>query len=330
MDDISEFISKSSGKCLILCHQNADLDCVCSAIALKYSLKSINPNLKFEIGAAENYSNQALKILDTFDVTASINPKLDSDILIILDTSSLNLLQPLSDDVENFKGEVLLIDHHPTDDNLRSLSKISYLDNTAASTTELVYEVIIKSGAKIEGVVALALMMGIYSDTCYLKYANPKTIRIVSEILKDSDVDYDKFLEILSSTEDFSEKLANLKASQKMKIHIHEDYFLVTSNVNSSISLAANALIDLGADCTFVGSQIEDVIKISARASSRFGRATSIDLGSIMGEIGVSINGNGGGHKGAAAAKGKGNLKKTLNDCIELVKNHFNRAEGNC
>ena len=95
MDDISEFISKSSGKCLILCHQNADLDCVCSAIALKYSLKSINPNLKFEIGAAENYSNQALKILDTFDVTASINPKLDSDILIILDTSSLNLLQPI-------------------------------------------------------------------------------------------------------------------------------------------------------------------------------------------------------------------------------------------
>jgi nanoRNase/pAp phosphatase (c-di-AMP/oligoRNAs hydrolase) len=47
-----------------------------------------------------------------------------------------------------------------------------------------------------------------------------------------------------------------------------------------------------------------------------------------MGKIGELINGSGGGHRGAAAAKGRGNLKEALDECILLVQDYL-RTKGN-
>lgn len=328
MEALGEFLLKSSGKGLILCHQNADLDCVCSAIALREGLRELNPTIELEIGTAECYSKAAKKVLDAFNIDAFVDPELDSEVLLILDTSSINLLHPLGEAIESFKGKILLIDHHRTDESLKNLAIATLLDDSASSTSELAYGLLREMGAGIRGIIAQALMVGIYADTGHLKYATPRALRIVSDMLENSDLDYDGVLSLLSSTEDFSEKLAHLKAAQRLEIHRVEDYLLVTSEVSSFTSSAANALINVGADCVFVGSQKKDETQVSARASASFRRSTGIDLGRIMGEIGELINGSGGGHRGAAAAKGRGDLEKVLNECITLVQDYL-RTKGN-
>ncbi|MDP6459727.1 MAG: DHH family phosphoesterase [Candidatus Hydrothermarchaeota archaeon] len=328
MEEVAEFLLNSSGKGVILCHQNADLDCVCSAVALMQGLRKLNPNLEFEIGTAECYSKASKKVLEAFKIDAFVDPKLDSEILLILDTSSIKLLHPLGDDVQRFKGNILLIDHHRTDESLTRLASAALLDDSASSTSEVVYELLLGMGAEIKGVIAQALMVGIYADTEHLKYATPRAIRIIGDMLERSDLDYDGVLSLLSSAEDFSEKLAHLKAAQRLEIHRYGDYLLVTSEVSSFISSAANALVNVGSDCVFVGSQKKDMTQVSARASASFTRSTGVDLGIIMGKIGELVNGSGGGHRGAAAAKGRGDLKKALDECITLVQDYL-RTKGN-
>lgn len=329
MEGLAGYLLGSSGRGLLLCHQNADLDCACSAIALREALRTLNPALELELGAAECYSKAAKKILDAFDVDALVDPALDYDFLVILDTSSVHLLQPLNTSVESFNGEILLIDHHRTDESLRKASRFALIDDSASSTSELVYGLLLEMGADIRGVVAQALMMGIYADTGHLRYATPGALRIVGDILESEDLDYEGVLSLLSSSEDFSEKLAHLKAAQRLKIHRYHEHLIVTSEVSSFTSSAANALVNVGADCAFVGSQKKSETQVSARASASFVRSTGIDLGLIMNRIGELINGSGGGHRGAAAAKGQGDLKKALDECLTLVQDYLRAKSKN-
>ncbi|MFH1774455.1 MAG: DHHA1 domain-containing protein [Methanobacteriota archaeon] len=106
-----------------------------------------------------------------------------------------------------------------------------------------------------------------------------------------------------------------------MELYRVMDFVLVTSEVNSFGASAARALVLLGAACAFVGSVRKNEIQISARASSNFIKKTGIGLGrDITPKIGEFINGSGGGHAGAAGAKGRGNsVSKALAECIKLV-----------
>jgi nanoRNase/pAp phosphatase (c-di-AMP/oligoRNAs hydrolase) len=70
-----------------------------------------------------------------------------------------------------------------------------------------------------------------------------------------------------------------------------------------------------------VGSSTKEGLQISARASPGFIKETGLHIGrDVMSKIGEFIEGSGGGHSGAAGAKGKkGDMKKALEECIRLV-----------
>ncbi|MBI5253478.1 MAG: hypothetical protein HY930_03660 [Euryarchaeota archaeon] len=174
---------------------------------------------------------------------------------------------------------------------------------------------------KISGRIGFALLIGILADSAHLKFATKKTIKMVSEILEKTNADYERALSLLEVSEDFSKKIAHLKAAQRMELYRVMDFVLVTSEVSSFGASAARALALLGADCAFVGSVKKNEVQISARASSNFIKKTGINLGrDIMPKIGEFINGGGGGHTGAAGAKGRGNsISRALSECIRLV-----------
>jgi nanoRNase/pAp phosphatase (c-di-AMP/oligoRNAs hydrolase) len=314
-----ELLKTFRGRATILGHQNADLDCLCSSIALKEGLKEVNPALVVEIGAAGGFSKAAKRILEEFNYEASVNPALEEGLLIILDTSSLELLSPLDNEVRGFQGEIIVIDHH-VPNQLSSLAHHSIVDPDATSTSELVYDLLKSLGVEIREITAISLLIGILADTQHLRFASPKVLRTASELLSKAEVDYEGVLSLIDSSEELSERMAHLKAAQRMKIRRVNDYLLATSRVSSFSASTASALVALGADCAFVGAQRKGEIQISARASRNFLVSTKLHLGmDVMSRIGPLIGGSGGGHRGAAGAKGRGDVDAALEKCISLV-----------
>ncbi len=327
MQAFLNYLKKFSGKILILSHQNSDLDAICSSIALKEALCALNPDLRIMIGAAGSVCKSARQVLKEFSEEVAINPKLDADFIILVDTATLQQIAPLDAGIKKHTGKIAVIDHHASHADTKNIADFYFVDEKASSSSEIVYTLLKKMKLKISRRIAFVLLVGILADSAHLKFATPKTIKIVNEILEEMDVDYERAVSLLEVSEDVSRKIAHLKCAKRMELYRIMDFVLVTSEVSSFGASAARALVLLGADCAFVASAKKNEVQISARASSNFIRETGINLGrDIMPKIGELINGSGGGHAGAAGAKGRGNyIGKALAECIKLVQEFLHR-----
>jgi nanoRNase/pAp phosphatase (c-di-AMP/oligoRNAs hydrolase) len=318
MIDFIRYLGGLSGKAVVLSHQNADPDAVASSIVLKEAIASFNPSLEVELAAAGGISKISKRIAEKFGEEFSIKPSLDVDVAILLDTSTLAQLHPISEEIKK-ASKIAVIDHHAPHEDTRRIADF-YIVEEASSTAEIIYRLIAKMGVEMDGRMGLALLAGIIADTAHLRFATSKTIEVVGEIIK-TGADYVEAIELLEIPEDVSQKISHLKAAQRMEITKVNDWVLAISHVSAFEASAATALVHLGADCTFVGSEGKEGIQISARASPNFIKESGVHLGrDVMKKIGEFINGSGGGHAGAAGAKGKDqDLKKALEECLRVL-----------
>lgn len=315
-----------SGRVLILSHQNADLDAICSSLALKEALAALNPNIEIQMGVPGGISKKAKGIAEDSEVF--INPSLEVELLVILDSSTLEQISPLDSDIKKAK-KIAVIDHHVPHSETKDISDFYLVDESAASTAEIIYELIEDAGIDISDRSRFAILTGILADSALLKFATPKTIKTVSRLL-DSGADYQKALDlIMLQEEDVSQKIACLKAAKRIEINREGDWILVTSKVNAFESRAANGLVSLGADCVFVGSTAKDSVKISARASQNFLRKTGINLGrDVVPRVGEFVGGSGGGHREAAGVKSKsGDIDAALDECVRVAEELIKRRK---
>lgn len=316
-----------SGKVLILSHQNADLDAICSSIALKDALSVLNPKITILIGVAGGISKNSKRIVEKSEVL--INPSLDVELLVILDSSNLQQISPLDRDIKKAR-KIAVIDHHVPHKETKDISDFYIVDENASSTAEVIYELIEDAGIGITDRAGLAILTGVLADSARLRFATPKTLKIVSEIL-DSGVNYQKALDLIEfSEEDVSQKIACLKAAKRMELHKIDDWILVTSKVSAFESRAANGIVSIGGDCVFVGSLVKDEMQISARASQNFLKETGINLGrDVMPHVDEFVGGGGGGHSEAAGVKSKsGDINTALSECIRITKEFITRHKG--
>jgi nanoRNase/pAp phosphatase (c-di-AMP/oligoRNAs hydrolase) len=316
--DFFDYVKGLRGDVLILSHQNADLDAVCSSIAMKDALGAINSNIEIVIGVPNSISKNAKSVAD--DCEIQINPSLDVDLLVILDSSTLEQISPLDKDIDMAK-KIAIIDHHVPHEETKNISDFYMVDEGAVSTAEVLYELIKAEGIELKKSSNLALLVGILADSARLRLATAKSIQIFAKLL-DSGVDYQKALELVELPEDdASQKIACLKAAKRMEIHKVDDWVLVTTKVNSFEARAANCIISIGADCVFVGSTNKEKIKMSARARENFLKDTGISLGrDIMPHVGEFVGGSGGGHREAAGVKSKtGDIDAALSECIKVT-----------
>jgi nanoRNase/pAp phosphatase (c-di-AMP/oligoRNAs hydrolase) len=325
--NLFEYVKNISGPVLILSHQNADLDAICSSVALKDALGVLNPDADIQVGAAGSISKNAKRIVEKSEVL--INPSLDVELLIILDSSTLEQISPLDKNIKKAK-RIAVIDHHAPHGDTKNVSDFYLVDDSASSTAEVIYELIDGAGIEITERSRLAILIGILADSARLRLATAKTIKIFSRLL-DSGVDYKKALELVEIPEDdVSQKIACLKAAKRMDIHKIDGWILVTTKVNAFEAKAANCIISIGADCVFVGSTDKGEIQISARGKQHFLKETCINLGrDVMPHVGESVGGSGGGHREAAGVKSKsGDLATALDGCIRITKELIKRHKG--
>jgi len=243
-----------------------------------------------------------------------------AELVILLDTNTIQQLNNLAEDVKALKAPIIVIDHHATHPETEKMARLCITDENVSSTCEIIYNFYKQSGVKIEESEAKALFLGIAFDTRHFVLASSSTLKTIAELI-DVGVNAQEALAILSLPMDFSERVARLKACKRAKLFKIGDWIIALSHVSAYQASAARAIIDLGAHVAVVAGQKNESLEISLRCTKDFYERTGIHLGrDIAKPLGEYLNGMGGGHSTAAGVNGFGELEAGLKRCLKLLK----------
>lgn len=320
---ISDIIFRRNAKrVLILCHQNADPDAICSSYALFSLLKHLKPDIEVEVASPESVSKVSKAILERLrmKVTNDEPSFNESDVIFMLDTNTVKQLGEWSRRLYEVSSPIIVIDHHAPHPETEKIASLCICVENASATCEIIYNLFKEAGVKMSKDVAEALLLGIAFDTRHFALASSSTFKIISDLV-DLGVDVQEALQTLAIPMDISERIARLKACKRMKLVRIYGWIVVFSHVGSFQASAARALVDLGADLAIVGSEDKGELSISMRASNEFYSKTSIHLGrDLANPLGVFLHGTGGGHTTSAGVNGSGDLESAFRYTTKILK----------
>jgi nanoRNase/pAp phosphatase (c-di-AMP/oligoRNAs hydrolase) len=309
---------------VLLCHHNADPDALCSAYAFSQLLKKIKPNLKIEVATPQGPSKISRHILESIPLTVFTSPHIEeADIIVLLDTNTIQQLGEWKTRVERSKKPLIIIDHHAPHPDTRRLATLSMFDESASSTCEIVFNLFKEMGQEMTREEASALFLGIAYDTRHFIIATSTTFEVVAELVR-AGVKAEEVLPLLSMPMDLSERIARLKAAGRLRFTGMRKWLIAISHVGAYQASVARALINIGAHVAVVGGERASVIRISLRSLREFYCGTGIHLGrDIAKPLGEYIHGMGGGHSTSAGVNGEGDLKAALEMCESLFRSKF-------
>jgi len=294
-----------NGKKLVLVHSNADSDAVGSA----YALAQTFPNVT--IGVHEGVNKSSKKLINKTGAEVVVNPNPDDyEKIFVVDTSTPSLLGNLAKDI---RKPIIIIDHHAK--TSWENAKLYYHDEKP-SCAEIIYEILKKANFKMNKNVGMALLLGIITDTGRFRRADVETLKIFTSIMEETKITMDEVLSLVEEKPDKSEKIALLKAGQRLKYETVNDFVLAYSMIGAFEGSASSALLSLGADVAVVGRQKNSEFVVIAKSKNN----VPVHLGRMMDEIGRETNTGGGGHKGAAGLNGIGDAEAMVNICVQKLK----------
>ncbi len=232
-----------------------------------------------------------LRVMD--DIEDSVY---ENALVIVCDTAN----QERVDDQRYTKGKMLIkIDHHPNED---PYGDITWVDTTASSTSEMIYEFYNygkDKGLKITKEAARLILAGIVGDTGRFLFPNTtaKTFRYVSELV-DMGV---KFTDLYNEMYKTKEKIARLNgyilqnftmveegaAYIKLTKEVLEEFDVLPSEASGVVGALGN--ID-GLKAWVLFLEEDDVIRVRLRSK-----------GPVINKLAMQYNG--GGHPMASGAK---------------------------
>lgn len=303
----NEFKNLISGykRVLYLCHKNADPDAIGSAFALQEAFGG-------DLAAVEGVSRTAAGLLRAVGADLMIDPPVEAyDLVVVVDTAVRLQIGDL-----NLK-EYAVVDHHRDRELVESA--LFSIQRSADSTAEIVWDILTKSEILPSREAALGLVVGIITDTGRFKHAQASSFKTVAEILERSTIEYAEALDVLSKVPtDISRRIAALRAASRAEIEWTENWVVVSSEVGAFEGSAAMTLVGIGADVALVGGMHGNFCRISGRAK-RNAVLAGLDLAAILGAVGRAHQGDGGGHRGAAALEASGSPKELLAECRKRV-----------
>jgi phosphoesterase RecJ-like protein len=319
--EILALIDKLDAKlAVLLCHHNADPDAIGSACAFSKLLKQLRPNLETEVAAASGPSRLAKEMLKTLPLKLTAQPRIEeADIIILLDTNTIQQLDEWGKRI-NLNKPLVVIDHHASHTETERLATISVADEKASSTCEVVYRLFKEAEVQPTLDEAKALFLGIAFDTRHFIIATSNALKAVSE-LTEAGIDAQEVLAILTLPVQNSERVARLKAGNRVKLLKTKNWLIALSHVSSYQASSCRGLIALGAHVAVVAGQKAGEIQVSLRATRKFYIETGFHLGRDLAKpLGEFLGGMGGGHSVSAGANGKGNIEACLKFCKKLLK----------
>jgi nanoRNase/pAp phosphatase (c-di-AMP/oligoRNAs hydrolase) len=322
---ITELIDARKAKlAVLLCHLNADPDAVCAALAFSQLLQRLKPGLNIEVAAAQGPSRLSKALLEHLPGKLTAEPHIDSaDVIVMLDTNTVEQLGEWSDRVKNSKAALVVIDHHASHPETERMAALSVTDEKASSACEIVHRLFKEAEVDMTPVEAQALFLGIAFDTRHFVIANSLTFKVVADLVE-AGVKAEETLSLLSLPMAPSERIARLKASKRLKLVKINEWLVAFSSVSAYQASAARALVSLGAHVAVVAGEKGERLQVSMRASQDFHKETGVHLGrDVAKPLGEFLHGMGGGHAISAGVNGVGDVEACLKRCLRLLKDRL-------
>jgi nanoRNase/pAp phosphatase (c-di-AMP/oligoRNAs hydrolase) len=265
-------------------------------------------------------SRLSKKVMNAIDIEAYNKFTLEgADSFIFLDIATLNQLEEWSGPVTSYKVPKIFIDHHAPHPKTISLATFLIIDEKSSSTCEIIYNLYEIFKVKPSPQVAKALLVGIAYDSKRFNLGTERMFSAVANLLEINGP-LEEVIELLKPTRERSERIAILKASQRLKFYEHSDWILATSILSSFQASAARILLSLGADIVIVAGSHKKKLRASLRATENFHKKTSIHLGrDIALPLGEEFGGAGSGHSTAAGLDGIGTQDDLLQRALEKI-----------
>ncbi|MBU6389343.1 bifunctional oligoribonuclease/PAP phosphatase NrnA [Patescibacteria group bacterium] len=190
MDALAERVSRSQ-RTLIISHIQPDGDAVGSVLGLYLGLTQLGRECQAVLADGVPEAFRFLTGSNTVSSTLAGHYEdggnnTDIDLCIVVDAGDADRTGfPNQVRTWGRAGKLAVIDHHPKGD-LAKLAAASYLDETASSTSELVYRLLSRLGVKFTPSLSTILLTGIYTDTGSFQHANtsPEVLYIASELMR--------------------------------------------------------------------------------------------------------------------------------------------------
>jgi phosphoesterase RecJ-like protein len=321
IQEIVALINKLDAKlAVLLCHHNADPDAIGAAFAFKGLLKRLKPNLETEIAAASGISRLSKAMMNVLPIELADNPRIETaDLIVLLDTNTIQQLDEWSERIKP-DSPLVVVDHHASHPETERRATLSVTDETASSTCEIVYRLFKEAELNPTADEAKALFLGIAFDTRHFIIATSDTLKAVADLVA-AGVNAQETLPILSLPLEHPERIARLKAANRMNLLKVNNWLIALSRVSAYQASACRALIALGAHVAVVAGQKHNKIQVSFRASREFYEETEVHMGRDLAKpLGDFLGGMGGGHSVSAGANGVGDVEACLKFCGKLLK----------
>lgn len=318
-EELCEFVRENKNKkALITFHSIGDRDSVASAVAIASCFKDsiiVTPDF---------ITNNARRMLEESGFGKRIKSSYAGgrELVIVVDANNLDVLGNLKKRIANHNGEVLFIDHHILDKNLKG-NKISIFNNEGYnSSSSIVYEVLKRNSIHFGKDVATLLIDGIISDSADFQNSSALTFRQISELLEILGLDYSEVMDRFHEKVSPENRYMLIKDIADAKIEIVGRYLIIYGKVSEHPNIVADNAIRLGADASVFWTEKEKEGSISSRLKSPLDKTLSLHLGSIMKNAGSLLGGTGGGHPCAGGAYGprKENVYKASMEIVEEIK----------
>ncbi|MEM2449078.1 MAG: DHH family phosphoesterase [Candidatus Methanomethylicaceae archaeon] len=309
MSDLINLI-KNFNFITIVCHPNADPDSIGSAYALYSLFKSFGIITKIYIPESINLASKPLLEYLKIDLISEI-PE-ESEIFILVDTSSLDQIPNLKYYIKDKKIPYIIIDHHIPDKETIEGAKLSIIKDSS-STCEIIFDIL--KNYSLDEKALNALLTGIVYDSRRF-LIKPKSSIITAYELIIRGADINKVFQFLSSEIDFSEKMAKLKGCARVRLFKISSWIIAITYVGAFEASVAKTLIDIGADASFVINKSNEFVRITGRLEDSFHNKTGLNLvNDIIKPLIEIFPGQGGGHAMAASV----NLYNVNEDLISKL-----------
>jgi bifunctional oligoribonuclease and PAP phosphatase NrnA len=312
-------------KAIILTHVKPDADALGSSLGLARYLKKKGHTV--HVITPSDYpdflgwmpGNNEVVIFQKEKPQAAQKLISQADIVFCLDFSSLNRINELGEMVRASTAKKVLIDHHLEPEKFADFEQ---WDDTAASTAELVYQLIDQLGDKglIDAPLADCLYAGIMTDTGGFRHSNTnyKVFNIAGALVA-SGADPSKVSKLIYDTNTverlrlmgyvLSEKLQVLPEYRTAYITLSsEDLKKFASQTGDTEGLVNYGLSIKGIKLSVLLSDRKENIKLSFRSLGDF---SVNDL--------ARKHFNGGGHRNAAGGQTNLTLEQTLQKFMDLL-----------
>ena len=307
----------NDGDKVAIFHRNGDPDALGSAVALALGFPGITISTTGGLNLAAKNISGSLGLENEIIMADHTAIELEQfELAVILDTSTPSQIEIIPSIPK------LIIDHHAENAGWNQQENVTgyYSDSSKRSCAEIIYSILVAAGKDIPQTALSVLLGGILTDTGHMTFSNPETLRTTAEILERSSVTLEEIHNALNTrNEDFSKKMAKLKAAQRLRVEEFKRVIIASSEVNAFEGDAARAFLTLGADVAFIGSTRKDEYRVSARTNSGMVKK-GIHLGTLLENVGSEVNAQGGGHPGAAGLTGTGDVEAVLHVCREKFK----------